>query len=43
VQWNADKAYFFKDDQYIRYDVKANKADPGYPKLIKGNWPGIEW
>ena len=21
------------------YDIKADKADPGYPKKIAGNWP----
>lgn len=41
VLWNTDKAYFFKGDLYLRYDVKGNKVDTGYPKPIKGNWPGI--
>lgn len=36
-----DKFYFFKGKQYIRYDVKDDKADKGYPKPIKGNWSGI--
>ncbi|WP_420705737.1 hemopexin repeat-containing protein [Streptomyces sp. NRRL F-5630] len=30
--------YFFKDDQYVRYDLDADRADSGYPKAIKGNW-----
>jgi hypothetical protein len=42
VNWRNGKAYFFKGDQYIRYDVKADKADPGYPKPINNeNWPGV--
>ncbi|WP_341532124.1 hemopexin repeat-containing protein (plasmid) [Nostoc sp. UHCC 0302] len=36
------KAYFFKGNQYIRYDIAEDKADAGYPKSIKGNWAGME-
>ncbi|MEU6734838.1 hemopexin repeat-containing protein [Streptomyces physcomitrii] len=32
------KVYLFKDDQYVRYDLAADRADSGYPKPIKGNW-----
>lgn len=35
------KVYFFKGDQYIRYDWAKDKTDPGYPKPVKGNWYGI--
>jgi hypothetical protein len=35
------KAYFFSDDQYVRYDVSADAVDPGYPKPIAGNWAGV--
>ncbi|MFD7125048.1 hemopexin repeat-containing protein [Streptomyces anulatus] len=30
--------YLFKDDQYVRYDLDADRADSGYPLPIKGNW-----
>jgi hypothetical protein len=40
--WPGDKAYFFKGSEYVRYDVKTNKVDAGYPKPIAGNWPGFE-
>ncbi|XP_072047538.1 matrix metalloproteinase-24-like isoform X2 [Amphiura filiformis] len=35
------KTYFFKGDQYYRYDEYDRKVDPGYPKLIKKNWKGV--
>ena len=36
------KAYFFKGDQYIQFDIAADRADEGYPKTIAGNWPGLD-
>lgn len=36
-----EKGYFFKGDEYIRYDIVADEADSGYPKKIAGNWPGL--
>lgn len=41
VNWQNGKIYFFKGNQYLRYDIAADKADPGYPLLIAGNWPGF--
>ena len=36
------KIYFFKDSEYIRVDPNNNwNVDPGYPKPISGNWPGL--
>ena len=36
------KAYFFRADEYIRYDIESGRADPGYPaKIGGGNWPGL--
>ncbi|MBH8553991.1 hypothetical protein I8751_16760 [Nostocaceae cyanobacterium CENA357] len=35
------KAYFFKGGQYIQFDIAADRADEGYPKPIKDNWPGL--
>ena len=35
------KAYFFKDNQYIRYDWQMDKTESGYPKSISGHWRGL--
>ena len=40
VNWGNGKAYLFKGSQYIRYDMKADRVDPDYPKPIN-LWPGI--
>lgn len=32
------KIYFFKDDQYIRYDIDEKRMDAGYPKSITAHW-----
>lgn len=37
-----EKIYFFKDEEYIRVDPNNGwNVDPGYPKAIAGNWPGV--
>jgi hypothetical protein len=41
VMWNNGKVYYFKDSQYIRYDIAADRVDPGYPASIAGNWRGL--
>lgn len=41
VLWNNGKAYFFKGNEYIRYDVARDHADVGYPQPIANNWPGL--
>lgn len=34
------KAYFFKDDSYIRYDWQTNNVDKNYPINYLDNWDG---
>ena len=36
------KCYFFKADKYVRFDVATNKIDPGYPRSIATDWPGMK-
>ena len=37
----AGKCYFFKGNNYIRYDWAADRADSGYPKNIAQNWHNL--
>ena len=34
------KIYLFKGSQYVRLNSVPLRMDPGYPRLIAGNWPG---
>jgi alkaline phosphatase D len=34
------KAYFFRGNGYVRYDLSADRADPGYPKYIARHFSG---
>lgn len=35
------KAYFFRGNEYCRYDVNADATAKGYPLKISGNWKGV--
>ena len=35
------KAYFFKENLYIQFDINSSKADTGYPRTIESKWPGM--
>jgi len=39
--WDESKAYFFKGDEYTRYDIAGDQADEGYPQTISSGWPGV--
>ncbi|MFJ4356063.1 hemopexin repeat-containing protein [Streptomyces massasporeus] len=42
VNWGNGKVYIFKGPNYLRYDIATDRADPGYPLAIAGNWPGLK-
>lgn len=43
INWPGGKAQFFlSDGTYVRYDVRADRADEGYPKPVTDKtWPGL--
>jgi alkaline phosphatase D len=41
VVWPNGKAFFFKGDRYVRWDIAAGCADPGYPKPVAPYWKGL--
>ena len=44
VNWGDGKVFFFKGGEYLRFDIKKNRADSGFPKPINAkNWPGLVW
>lgn len=43
VSWNADTAYFFRDDgRYVRYNKPKDKADESFPLDVNNkDWQGL--
>ncbi|MFC4604412.1 hemopexin repeat-containing protein [Rhodococcus kronopolitis] len=41
ITWGDGSTYFFKDDQYVRFDHADNKVPGGYPLAIADRWPGM--
>lgn len=35
------KAFFFSGNGYVRFDLKHDQVDPGYPKYLKTHWHGV--
>ncbi len=42
VNWSDGKVHFFRGSRYVRFDIKADKVDDGYPKNIADGWPGLK-
>lgn len=42
VRSTDQKAYFFKGPQYLRYDIPADRVDPGYPRKITDHWKAFD-
>ncbi len=43
VEWSNGKAYVFRGGQYSRFDINSDRLDPGFPRPMRGNWPGFPW
>ncbi|MFE2849824.1 hemopexin repeat-containing protein [Streptomyces lavendulae] len=41
VNWGNGKLYLFKGGSYLRYDITADRVDPGYPVKIADRWTGV--
>lgn len=41
VTWDAHYAYFFRGDEYIKWDIAADAPVPGFPARIATYWPGL--
>jgi hypothetical protein len=41
VNWGNGKVYFFKGNQYLRYDIAADRIDDGFPRPIAAGWPTL--
>jgi len=39
--WDSKKAFFFKGDEYMRYDINREEVDSGFPKKITRTFPGL--
>lgn len=40
---NPKKVYFFKDNDYLRYDMEKDNVDPDYPMNTQRNWSGVDF
>ena len=43
LHFDQESVYFFSGNKYIRYNLKLNKVDEGYPQLINKRWVGLNF
>ncbi|MEM1135721.1 MAG: TIR domain-containing protein [Bacteroidota bacterium] len=44
LYWPSNrKAYFFREDNYVRFDLQKQQVDTGYPKNTAEYWPGVNF
>ncbi|WP_127127349.1 hemopexin repeat-containing protein [Georgenia sp. SYP-B2076] len=41
ANWGNGKAYFFKGDQVLRYDIASDGVDAGYPRPVGDEFAGL--
>lgn len=41
ITWGNGSTYFFKGNQYVRFDHADNTVPPAYPLAIADQWPGM--
>ncbi|MBB3693169.1 hemopexin repeat-containing protein [Sphingomonas sp. BK580] len=41
INWGNGRAYFFKGDRYLAFDIAADRVMDGYPLPIAQQWPGL--
>ena len=41
VCWPNGRVYFFREGEYLAFDLEADSVLEGYPQYIHGNWSGF--
>jgi hypothetical protein len=41
INYGNGYVYWFKGDEYVKIKLSDKKLEPGYPKPVAGNWPGV--
>ena len=41
LNWDGKYIYFFKGEEYLRYNFSSDKVGKGYPKKISEGWKGL--
>jgi|GEM_PF-556802 len=39
----SNKLFLFQGGRYWRWDINTDLLDPGYPKSVQKNWPGLRY